>query len=176
MFLLRNNGWAISVPTELQTASETFAAKGIAYGIPALRCDGNDALAVYATTQKAVARAANGDGPTLVELLTYRKGPHTTSDDPKAYRDPKEEEAGALRDPIQRLRRYLERQGVLDDAGQAAIEAKLAEELKQAVERAEQTPPPSLESMFEQVYEHMPEHLREQQLECVHGPRARKQH
>ncbi|HTU61372.1 MAG TPA: thiamine pyrophosphate-dependent enzyme, partial [Polyangiales bacterium] len=80
LFLLRNNGWAISVPADQQTHSRTYADKGIAYGIPAVRCDGNDALAVYAVTRSAVERAARGEGPTLIELVTYRVGARSTSD------------------------------------------------------------------------------------------------
>jgi len=177
VFLLRNNGWAISVPSHEQTACKAYVDKAIGYGMPAIRVDGNDALAVYDATQRAVHHAATGQGPTLVELVTYRKGPHTTSDDPNAYKaagDP--ERVDAMGDPMLRLRRYLERQDAWSEEKQAAYEAEVAEEMRACIERAEHAEPPSIESMFEDVYERMPEHLREQQAACADGPRARKKH
>jgi 2-oxoisovalerate dehydrogenase E1 component alpha subunit len=174
LFLLRNNGWAISVPAERQTGSRTYADKGVGYGVPALRVDGNDALAVYATTRDAVARAAKGGGPTLLELITYRAGAHSTSDDPTAYRDKGEHERLLKRDPVRRLRRHLELLSGWSEQEEKQFEAGVHGELQACIERAEAAAPPSVASMFEQVYEHMPEHLREQQHECVAGPRARK--
>ncbi|MDH5673083.1 MAG: thiamine pyrophosphate-dependent enzyme [Myxococcales bacterium] len=176
LFLLRNNGWAISVPSSQQSAAETYADKGVGYGMRAVRCDGNDALAVYATVAEARARAVAGEGPTLIELVTYRLGPHTTSDDPTVYRDKEEVERHQKRDPVKRLRRYLERQGVWSDEAEQAFAAEVDAELKRAIEKAEATPPPSIASMFEDVFAEMPEHLREQQRQCVEGPRARKKH
>jgi 2-oxoisovalerate dehydrogenase E1 component alpha subunit len=176
LFLLRNNGWAISVPAERQTASRTYADKGIAYGVPAVRCDGNDALAVYATVAAARARAAKGEGPTLIELITYRLGPHTTSDDPTVYRDKAEVEAHAKRDPLMRLRKYLEHQGAWSTEDEQRFSAETTAELKACVDKAENTAPPSIASMFEDVFETMPKHLIEQQRECVEGPRVKKKH
>lgn len=176
LFLLRNNGWAISVPSEHQTACEHYADKAIGYGVPAVRCDGNDALAVYSVVQAAAQRARKGEGPTFIELLTYRMGPHTTSDDPNAYRKREEVQEAELNDPLKRMRLYLEKQKAWSDADQEALESAVDEELRACVQKAESTQGPSLESMFEDVYEHMPEHLREQQAECVGGPRARKRH
>lgn len=176
VFLLRNNGWAISVPAAQQTAAERLSDKAVGYGVPVVRVDGNDALAVYKVTDDAVQRAARGEGPTLIELLTYRAGAHTTSDDPSAYREADEVSQQRERDPLSRLRLYLESVGAWSASDQEATEAALAEELKACVEKAEQAPPPSIESMFEDVYEHMPKHLFEQQAECVSGPRARKRH
>lgn len=176
LFLLRNNGWAISVPTAQQTAARALSDKGVGYGVRAVRVDGNDALAVYRVVHEATRRAAQGGGPTLVEMITYRAGAHSTSDDPTAYRDKAEVERQLKRDPIRRLRKYLEHKGGWSEAQEQALEAEVAEELKQCIERAEATPPPSIASMFEDVYEHMPEHLVEQQRECVQGPRAKKGH
>jgi 2-oxoisovalerate dehydrogenase E1 component alpha subunit len=174
LFLLRNNGWAISVPAERQTGSRTYADKGVGYGVPAVRVDGNDALAVYAATHDAVQRAARGGGPTLLELITYRAGAHSTSDDPTAYRDKAEHERLLKRDPLRRLRKYLELLSGWSDQEEKQFEAEVTSELQACIERAEAAAPPSIGSMFEQVYEQMPEHLREQQRECVAGPRARK--
>ncbi|MDD9936287.1 MAG: thiamine pyrophosphate-dependent enzyme [Myxococcales bacterium] len=176
LFLLRNNGWAISVPADRQTASRTYADKGIAYGVPAVRCDGNDALAVYATVSAARARAAAGEGPTLIELVTYRLGPHTTSDDPTVYRDKAEVEEHAKADPIVRLRKYLEHQGAWTTEDEQRFTAEAQAELKGCIDKAENTPEPSIASMFEDVYATMPAHLAEQQRQCVEGPRAKKKH
>lgn len=176
LFLLRNNGWAISVPADRQTHSRTYADKGIAYGVPATRCDGNDALAVYAAVQQATLRAARGEGPTLIELVTYRSGAHSSSDDPTVYRDASEHDEQQRRDPLRRMRRYLEREHGFHESEQAAIEERAQSELAGCIERAEATPAPSIASMFEDVFEHMPEHLIEQQAECVNGPRTRKRH
>ncbi len=176
LFLLRNNGWAISVPTSHQSAARALSDKGVGYGVPAVRCDGNDALAVYATVHAATARAASGGGPTLIELITYRAGAHSTSDDPTAYRDKAELERALKRDPLRRMRKYLERQGSWSDAEEHALEAEVDAELKQCIERAEAAPAPSIASMFEEVFEQMPPHLAEQQRECVQGPRAKKHH
>jgi pyruvate dehydrogenase E1 component alpha subunit len=176
LFLLRNNGWAISVPSELQTHSRTYADKGLAYGVPAVRCDGNDALAVVAVTRAAAERALRGEGPTLIEFVTYRLGAHSSNDDPTAYRDSPEQEELNKRDPLRRLRLYLERQRAWNDADQAALEERVGSELSSCIDKAEATAAPSVSSMFEDVYEHLPSHLREQQAECVNGQRARKRH
>jgi 2-oxoisovalerate dehydrogenase E1 component alpha subunit len=176
VFLLRNNGWAISVPAEHQTAARTYADKGTGYGVPALRCDGNDALAVYSTVCSAVERAASGGGPTLIELITYRAGPHSTSDDPTAYRDKAEVERQLKRDPLRRMRRYLENAGLWSEQEEKRYGEEVLAELQACIDRAEHAPPPPIASMFEQVFEHTPEHLLEQQRQCVSGPRARKSH
>lgn len=176
LFLLRNNGWAISVPSHQQTGCAAYVDKAIGYGIPAERCDGNDALAVYTVVKRAVARASAGEGPTLVEMVTYRSGAHTTSDDPSAYRDPEEAKRMAETDPLARLRKYLTREGAWSDAQQATYEEAIGAEFKACVERAESAPAPTVDSMFEDVYEAMPSHLQRQQAECVTGPRARKRH
>jgi len=176
LFLLRNNGWAISVPSEQQTHARSFSDKGIGYGVPALRCDGNDALAVYVCTRQALERAIRGEGPSLLEFVTYRSGAHSSSDDPTAYRDAAEHEEQQKRDPVRRLRRYLERAHGYTEAEHAMIEEQVQAELNTAIERAEAAAAPSIGSMFEDVFEHMPAHLLEQQAECVNGPRSRKRH
>jgi pyruvate dehydrogenase E1 component alpha subunit len=176
LFLLRNNGWAISVPSEMQTHSRTYADKGIAYGIPGVRCDGNDVLAVYSTVQTALDRAVRGEGPTLIEMVTYRAGPHSSSDDPSAYREHGEVDELNRRDPLRRYRVYLERRSLFDAAEQTALEERVTAELNACIERAEAAAAPSLASMFDDVFEHTPQHLLEQQAECVNGPRAKKRH
>ncbi|HKQ69023.1 MAG TPA: thiamine pyrophosphate-dependent dehydrogenase E1 component subunit alpha [Polyangiaceae bacterium] len=171
IFFCRNNGWAISVPTERQTASASFAEKGIAYGVPSLRCDGNDLLAVVAATREALSRAARGEGPTLIEAITYRLSGHSTSDDPKAYRQEDEVEEWRRRDPIARTRRLLNARGLWTDADQTRTESAMVEEIKQAVLVAEKAPPPALSTMFEDVYAEMPWHLTEQCEYLLRAPR-----
>src|SRR6185295_10322540 len=98
VFVCQNNHWAISVPSASQTAAESYAVKAVAYGIPGVKVDGNDAREVWAATREAVDRARSGGGPTLIECDTYRMGAHSSSDDPTRYRDQKEVDAWALRD------------------------------------------------------------------------------
>lgn len=176
IMLCRNNRWAISVPSERQTASANFAQKGIAYGVRGVRCDGNDALATYETVRQAVARAKNGEGSTLIEMLTYRLGGHSTSDDPRVYRQQTEVEAWRKTDPILRLRKHLETKGAWDDHKEEALKERVESSLKACIEVAEKVPAPALETMFEGVFEHLPQHLQEQQDELLRGPRAKAHH
>jgi 2-oxoisovalerate dehydrogenase E1 component alpha subunit len=160
VFVCRNNGWAISVPREKQTASETIAQKAIAYGMRGERVDGNDLLAVHAATRRARARAAAGEGPTLVECVTYRIEGHSTSDDPRAYRPAELVEPWKKKDPIVRLKRFLARRKVLDDAGDKRLRDEVREEIQRALAEAEAFPSkPPVESLFEDVYA---ERLRQQ--------------
>ena len=163
VFVCRNNGWAISVPREKQTASETIAQKAIAYGMRGERVDGNDLLAVHAATRRARARAAAGEGPTLVECVTYRIEGHSTSDDPRAYRPAELVEPWKKKDPILRLRRYLARRRALDDAADGRIRDEVREEIQRALAQAEAFPPkPPLETLFEHVYAEPLRQQREQ--------------
>lgn len=173
VFFCRNNGWAISVPTERQTASRTFAEKAIAYGMPGVRVDGNDLFAVVKVTKDAIARAARGEGATLIEALTYRLSGHSTSDDPKAYRPDGTLEPWRALDPLARLRKHLAGAYGWTEAQDKEIEAEVDAELKAAIQVSEKTPPPSLESLFTEVYAELPWHLREQQAELLAGPRAK---
>jgi pyruvate dehydrogenase E1 component subunit alpha len=153
VFVCRNNGWAISVPLERQTASETIAQKAVAYGMRGERVDGNDLLAVHDATRRARARAAAGEGPTLLECVTYRIEGHSTSDDPRAYRPIELVEPWRKKDPILRFRRYLVGRGLVDDAADARLRDEIREELQQALREAEAfAPKPPLESLFEHVY------------------------
>jgi pyruvate dehydrogenase E1 component alpha subunit len=134
VFLVQNNGYAISVPLAKQTAAPTLAAKGIGYGIPSLLIDGNDAAAVYAAVRTAVGRAAGGHGPTLIEALTYRVEAHTNADDATRYRASDEVQTWLARDPITRLEAYLTAAGLLDAdaAGRLTAEAeRFAEDLRE---------------------------------------------
>lgn len=151
VFFCQNNGWAISEPTSRQSRVP-LADRGLGFGIPTVRVDGNDVLAVWAVTTEALDRARSGGGPTFVEAVTYRMGAHTTSDDPTRYRTSEEEESWRRRDPIDRLRTYLEGIGELSAQYLESVEAEadaLGERLRQGV-RAMTAP--AAESMFEHVY------------------------
>ena len=173
IFLCRNNGWAISVPAERQTASATFADKGIAYGIPAVRCDGNDLFAVWKVTRDAIARATTGHGPTLIEALTYRLSGHSTSDDPKVYRKDDVLEPWKKKDPLVRLRHHLMTKGAWNDTKQAELDTRIDVELKEVLAAAEKVDPPAVESLFEDVYATPPWNLMEEREELLSGPRAK---
>ncbi len=127
VFVCQNNQWAISVPRSSQTRSETIAQKAIAYGMPGIQVDGNDALAMYKAADEAFSRARDGGGPTLIEAVTYRQKMHTTADDPKRYQDPAVLEAWLKRDPIIRFRRHLENKGIWSDQKQEAMEQHVKE-------------------------------------------------
>src|SRR5882757_6501612 len=176
VFFCRNNGWAISVPVERQTATRTFAEKAAAYGIPGVRVDGNDIFAVVSVVREAVRRGEQGLGPTLIEAITYRMGGHSTSDDPNRYRATDQLKPWADRDPLERGRQYLERRKLWDDRKELALIADIDQRFRAAVAISEKTPPPPLESMFEDVYERPPWHLQEQRAELLRGPRAPSPH
>jgi TPP-dependent pyruvate/acetoin dehydrogenase alpha subunit len=167
IFLCRNNQWAISMPRERQTASESMAVKANAYGFDAVRVDGNDLLAVYDTCRKAVDKVRSGGGPILVEAVTYRQGAHSTSDDPRGYRADKEVEAWKRRDPIDRLRIYLEKAGVWEQSQETALQDRLQKEIAAAIREGERLGSPPLESLFEEVFAQMPWHLQEQSREAL---------
>jgi pyruvate dehydrogenase E1 component alpha subunit len=163
VFVCRNNGWAISTPIEQQMATETIAQKAHAYGMNAERVDGNDLLAVHAATRRARARAAAGEGPTLLECMTYRMEGHSTSDDPRAYRPDALVEPWKRKDPIQRIRGHLLRRGALDEAGDARLREEVREELVGALREAEARPPKvAVASLFEEVYAEPLRQQREQ--------------
>ncbi len=152
VFLVQNNGYAISVPLAKQTAAPTLAAKGIGYGIPSLLIDGNDAAAVYAAARAGVERGAAGGGPTLIEAITYRIEAHTNADDATRYRSSAEVSAWLERDPIARLEAHLRAASLLDDAaaGRLAAEAeRLAEEVRTRMNADPGIDPAEL---FEHVY------------------------
>jgi pyruvate dehydrogenase E1 component alpha subunit len=162
VIVCQNNHWSISVPTDKQTASRTLAVKARAYGMPGVRVDGNDVLAMARVLREAFDRARSGGGPTFVEALTYRMGAHSTSDDPSRYRSQDEVDAWGRRDPLDRLRRHLVHLGLVTDDGDAALEKELAVEIAAAIDEVEKMPPPERASLLEDVYAELPWHLREQ--------------
>jgi 2-oxoisovalerate dehydrogenase E1 component alpha subunit len=172
-----NNQWAISSFAGIAGGQlTTFAARAIGYGLPGLRVDGNDALAVYAATQWAADRARANLGPTIIELFTYRKEGHSTSDDPTAYRPREEGARWPLGDPIERLRGHLILLGEWDDERQKAMDEEIDAEVRAAQRKSEEQGvlraatidfPQDVRSMFEDVYSELPWHLKEQQAEMV---------
>jgi pyruvate dehydrogenase E1 component alpha subunit len=154
IFFCQNNGYAISVPFSRQSASKTVAEKAKAYNFPGIRVDGNDVLAVYDVMSKAVARARAGKGPTLIEAVTYRFGPHTTADDATRYRPPEEvEEWVNEKDPLLRYTRLLKKEGLLTDEEEKTWEETCKEKMDQAISRAEKEEPAPPGHMFAHVYE-----------------------
>ncbi len=177
VLICQNNQWAISTPGSLQTAAPTIAAKGAGYGVEAIRADGNDVLAVHHAVSHAAEKARRGDGPTFVELLTYRVSAHSSSDDPSRYRDEAVTEVWRTqRDPILRLETYLARRGWLADGERAALADRLEVEVREAIARQEAVGAPRLETLIEDVYEEPTWLLREQLAELAAAPRARSPH
>lgn len=153
VFFCENNGYAISMPVDRQTASQTIAQKADAYGMEGVRVDGNDLFAVYQATRDAVSKAARGGGPTLIEAVTYRLGPHTTTDDPGRYRTKEEEVEWDERDPLDRVRRYLVAQDAWDAELESEALARASAEVELAVARAEGIPEPDAGEAFEAMFE-----------------------
>ena len=173
VIICQNNHWAISVPGSRQTASKTYAMKGRAYGVPSLRVDGNDLLAVWGAVRDAAAKARAGGGPTFIEALTYRIGAHSTSDDPTRYRAQSEVDAWLLKDPLARLRKHLVMKGLVDDACDAALEAELNAEIARAITEVEPMAAPDRDTIFDDVYAELPWHLAEQREELRRTPPAK---
>jgi pyruvate dehydrogenase E1 component alpha subunit len=149
VLFVQNNHWAISMPRTRQTASETLAQKGLAAGVTGVLVDGNDVLAVYAVSHWAIERARSGEGPALVEALTYRIGAHTTADDPRRYQPPDEIDEWRRRDPLPRFRRYLETRGLWDEAAERDAIRDALSRIDRAVQEAEARPIPSLATYIE---------------------------
>lgn len=162
VFFCQNNQWAISVPLSRQTASSSIAVKAVAYGFPGVRVDGNDLLAVVTATREAAERARRGAGPTLIEAVTFRMGGHSSSDDPTRYRESGLVEAWERRDPLRRLRTWLNATGVVTPADEERWNAEIQDEIGAAIREAEALGPPPIETLFTDVYKEMPRHLEEQ--------------
>lgn len=152
VFVCQNNQWAISVPRKRQMNSATIAQKAIAYDIPGIQVDGNDALATYVATRDALARAKAGGGPTLIEAVTYRLLMHTTSDDPTRYREDEEVQSWWQKDPLVRFEKYLRKKRIWNDEKQAALEAEVKELVDQSVRDMESYVPQGPDALFEHVY------------------------
>jgi pyruvate dehydrogenase E1 component alpha subunit len=162
VFICTNNQYAISVPLHKQCGTGSMVQKAAGYGMPGMAVDGNDVLAVYAAAKEAVDRARAGGGPSFIEAVTFRMGPHSSSDDPSRYRDEKLYEAWKKRDPIDRFRQYLEGKSLWDEKKEKTLQEELKALIADAIAEAEPMPPPSLESVFEDVYAEMTPQLKRQ--------------
>ena len=162
IFFCQNNQFAISVPRSLQTASKTIAQKAIAYGFDGIQVDGNDLFAVFTATKEAVEKARSGGGPTLIEGVTYRFGPHTTADDPTKYRTEEEIEPWKSLDPLIRLRLYLKEKKLWNEGVENKLTGEAQKEIDQAVKEAEAIPTPEIEEIFNYVFAEMTPPLKEQ--------------
>ena len=167
VFVVVDNGWAISVPSARQTGSSSYGAKADAYGMPGINVDGNDPLAVFAATKAAVERARNGEGPSLVALRTYRLMGHSSSDDPSKYRNQEEVDYWNDRDPLDRFENWLVRTGALKSDARESLRQELDQQIAEAVTAAEAIAPPELESLVEDVYAEPPRYLRRQVIDAL---------
>ena len=162
VFLCQNNQWAISVPVKRQTAAESIAQKAIAFGFEGVKVDGNDVLAVYSAAASAVKKAYSGKGPTLIECLTYRVGNHTTSDDSAKYRPQAEVELWKKRDPVARMRKFLEGKKLWNARKEKELAEKVGRQVSSAVNEYENIPKPGIEDVFKYQYSDMPKFLQQQ--------------
>jgi pyruvate dehydrogenase E1 component alpha subunit len=156
VFFNQNNGYAISVPIEKQMNSKTIAQKAIAYDMPGVRIDGNDIFIVFHETKKALERARRGEGPTLIEAVTWRYGAHTTADDPTKYRDQQESEKRRKYDPVTRVELFMKKHGYWDETWAQAVEEEAAAEIEAAVKEMETMPPPDVNDLYDHMFEELP--------------------
>jgi pyruvate dehydrogenase E1 component alpha subunit len=166
VFVLKNNGWAISTPVRKQTAAASFAVRAAGYGIAGELVDGNDLFAMHDACSRAVARARGGEGPTLIEARTYRMGPHNTADDPTRYVDAVELEEQRALDPVVRVRAYLRGEGLADEASEERLVQELRAEFDAAVATVEAAPAPDASALFDHVYARPPERLERQRRDA----------
>jgi pyruvate dehydrogenase E1 component alpha subunit len=160
VFVCNNNGWAISTPLEAQTRAQTLADKAIGYGIPGVRVDGLDVLAVYEAAREAVDRARSGGGPTLIEAVHYRAAPHATADDPRAYIDMERVEEERARECVGQFESYLRRVGILDEQRVEATRREAEELMRAGIAAAEGEPPAATELLFANTYVDPPRNMR----------------
>lgn len=165
IFIIQNNQYGISTPTRMQTASESLAIKSVAYGVKGIQVDGNDFFAMYKALEESVIACRNGEGPVLIEAVTYRKGAHTTSDDPTKYRTKEEEEAWEATDPLKRLKAYLKSKKLWKEDDEEKIIPQYKEEIDRQFIEAENYGPYPVEDIFKYLYAEMPDDLKAQQLE-----------
>ncbi|WP_429886397.1 pyruvate dehydrogenase (acetyl-transferring) E1 component subunit alpha [Geoalkalibacter halelectricus] len=167
IFFCQNNAWAISVPRQAQCSAASLAAKGVGYGMPGIQIDGNDPFAAYLATTSALERARAGAGPTLIEALTYRLGPHTTSDDPDRYRDAEEVERMRPREPLVRYRLFLQERKLWSEDWETQLNTEIDTWIGTAVHQAESLPAPAPAEVFDYMFAELPPHLARQKAELL---------
>lgn len=174
VFIINNNQWAISVPSKIQTNCETYAQKAIGAGIECIQVDGNDIVAVKAASEKAAEKARNGGGPTVIECISLRLCDHTTADDATRYRPEGELDDGWTKEPIIRLRKYLESKGVWGQEDEETMLEELAQQVQDAVDNYLNTPTEPSEAMFDYLYAELPERtLAQRELAILRGSKSR---
>ncbi|MEH7222395.1 pyruvate dehydrogenase (acetyl-transferring) E1 component subunit alpha [Bacillus sp. JJ1566] len=163
IFMVQNNRFAISTPVEKQSAAQTLAQKAVAAGIPGIQVDGMDPLAVYVAVKEARERAVNGDGPTLIETMTYRYGPHTMAgDDPTRYRTSELDNEWEKKDPLVRFRKYLEAKGIWNEELENQVIEEAKEDIKNAIKKADEQPKQKVTDLISHMFEELPQNLEEQ--------------
>ncbi|MEW9667584.1 pyruvate dehydrogenase (acetyl-transferring) E1 component subunit alpha [Ammoniphilus sp. 3BR4] len=168
IFVVQNNRYAISVPVEKQTAAKTLAHKAVAAGITGIQVDGMDVLAVYQAVQEAKQRAINGEGPTLIEALTYRFGPHTMAgDDPTRYRTKEELNEWEQQDPLIRFRKFLQSKNLWSEDEENQVIEQTKKDIADAIKKTDETPKVKVTDMIDSMFEHLPPHLEEQKAEFM---------
>jgi pyruvate dehydrogenase E1 component alpha subunit len=177
VLICQNNQWAISTPGAAQTVSKTIAMKALGYGVEPLRVDGNDVFAVYQAVKYAADKARRGEGPTFIELVTYRVSAHSSSDDPSRYRDESVTDVWRhQRDPLGRMEAYLVRRGWLTAGERDELAAELETQVRDAIARAEATPAPAIETLVDDVFEQPTWLLEEQLADVIAQPRVKPPH
>ena len=165
IFIVQNNQYAISVPFRMQTASESIAIKSAAYGMPGIQVDGNDYFALHSTIREAREYCSSGKGPVLIEAVTFRKGAHTTSDDPRKYRSEDEENSWEQKDPLKRLRAYMSDKKIWNESQEEELTEQYKKEIDRIFVEAENQPPYPLEDVFKFMYSEIPDDLLHQKAE-----------
>ncbi len=163
IFIIQNNQYGISTPTRMQTASDSLAIKSIAYGVKGIQVDGNDFFAMYRTIEESIKACKDGDGPVLIEAVTYRRGAHTTSDDPTKYRTKEEEDSWGVKDPLKRLKGYLISKGIWSENEEEKIVPLYKEEVDRQFLEAEKYGPYPKEDIFKFHYAEVPDDLIDQE-------------
>jgi TPP-dependent pyruvate/acetoin dehydrogenase alpha subunit len=176
IFYCENNQYALSVPVWRQTAAETIAVKGTAYGVEGVRIDGNDVFAVYVATCRALEKARGGDGPTLIEAVTYRQGLHSSSDNPSSYRSSIEEREWIANDPILRCRKFLQKKEWWSWDWEDRVRKEQLENIQRAILVAEASPPPETASLFEDVWAKMTPGLEDQRRRALEAREGNEDH
>lgn len=159
VFVVQNNGWAISTPSSRQTAAASIASRAEGYGLAGALVDGNDLFAVFLAAKEAVQRARSGGGGTIIETRTFRMGFHNTTDNPRRYRSLGDEQSASQRDPVRRVQLYLSQRGQFNDATKTEMERQAASEIEAALAGVEQFPRPDVDDVFEHVYASLPPRL-----------------
>ena len=162
VFIINNNQWAISVNIQNQTASETLAQKAIAAGISGIQVDGNDILATRDVIEKAVEKARSGEGPTVIEAMSYRLSDHTTADDATRYQPPQDVEQAKLKEPIQRFKYFLEQKNIWDNEKETQLVEEISAEIQEAVDEYINRPQQTVNTVFDYHFAELPDYLIEQ--------------